>query len=72
MAIACNDKFTAGALHYFMALRKARVRSELHVFRFGDHGCGLRRTDANVTTWPQHCQRWLRGLKVLPQVQAAK
>jgi acetyl esterase/lipase len=66
IAIACNDKFTPGALHYFRALRAAGVPSELHVFQFGGHGCGLRKTDANVTTWPEHCERWLRGLKVLP------
>jgi len=65
VAIAFNDKFTPGALHYFMALRKAKVRSELHVFQFGGHGCGLRKTDANMTAWPEHCARWLRGLKVV-------
>ena len=65
IAIAFNDKFTVGALHYFTALKQAQVRSELHVYQFGGHGCGLRKTDANVTTWPQHCARWLRGLKVI-------
>ena len=65
IAIAFNDKFTVGALHYFAALKQATVRSELHVYQFGGHGCGLRKTDANMTTWPQHCARWLRGLKVI-------
>lgn len=67
IAIAFNDKFTTGALHYFLALRKAKVHSELHVFQTGGHGCGLRTSDAGVTTWPQHCTRWLRDIKVIPQ-----
>ena len=66
IAIAFNDKFTWGALYYALALKKATVRSEMHVFGFGGHGCGLRESDANVTTWPRHCERWLRGIKVLP------
>jgi acetyl esterase/lipase len=65
IAIACNDKFTPGALAYFGALRQARVRSELHVFSVGGHGCGLRKIDDGLTTWPAHCERWLRSIRVL-------
>lgn len=65
LAIACGDRFTPGAVRYFLALRKAKVRSELHVFQFGGHGCGLRKADANVTTWPAHCARWMAGLGVV-------
>jgi acetyl esterase/lipase len=67
IAIASSDKFAPGALHYFAALRKAKVGSELHVFQFGGHGCGLRKAAANVTTWPEHCERWLRGIKAIPE-----
>jgi len=66
IAVGFADRFTLGALHYFAALRKAKVRSELHVFQLGGHGCGLRRTEATVTTWPARCERWLRDIKVLP------
>jgi len=66
IAIAENDRFTPGALQYFLALKKAKVGSELHVFQFGGHGCGLRKTSENVTTWPEHCARWMRGLKLIP------
>lgn len=67
LAVAFNDRFTPGSLHYFAALRKAKVRSELHVFQTGGHGCGLRKTDAAVTAWPAHCERWLRDINVLPK-----
>jgi acetyl esterase/lipase len=69
IAIGFADRFTLGALHYFAALQKAKVRSELHVFQLGGHGCGLRPTDATITTWPAHCERWLRDIKVLPTKQ---
>jgi len=65
IAIACNDRFTVGALHYFLALRQAKVRAELHVFQFGGHGCGLRESGDALTTWPVHCAAWLRGIGVL-------
>ncbi len=66
IAIAARDKFTTGALYYMLALKKAKVPAELHVFGVGGHGCGLRRTDAGLTTWPDHCARWLRAIKILP------
>ena len=37
IAIGFADRFTPGALHYFAALQKAKVRSELHVFQLGGH-----------------------------------
>ncbi len=64
VAIAFNDRFTPGALFYFQALREARARAELHVYQFGGHGCGLRASGENLTTWPEACARWLRGLGV--------
>ncbi len=67
VAIAFNDKFATGALHYALALKKAKVRAELHVFHQGGHGCGLRKPAVGLTTWPEHCERWLRAIKVLPQ-----
>jgi acetyl esterase/lipase len=48
-----------------MALKKAGVPCELHVYDRGGHGYGLRpQGDLPVTTWPACCQQWLkvRGL----------
>ncbi len=67
LAVAGSDRFTPGSLHYFMALRAAKVSSELHVYQFGGHGCGLRRTEANLTGWPVQCRAWLEGLGVIPR-----
>lgn len=53
------------AVEYFMALKKAHVPAELHVYAQGGHGYGLRRTDLPVTTWPEAAERWLRTIGVL-------
>ena len=51
----CNE----GMPVLFLALRKANVPSEMHLFATGGHGYGLRKT-----TWPDRCADWLnaRGL----------
>jgi acetyl esterase/lipase len=60
MAIADKDRFTPGCLHYALALRKAKVPVELHVFGIGGHGCGLRPVDNGMATWPKACAAWLQ------------
>jgi len=65
MAVGQGDKFAVDSLAYAMALKQAKAHFELHVFQFGGHGCGLRKTDANLTTWPQACEQWMKGIKVL-------
>jgi acetyl esterase/lipase len=71
IAVAFNDKFTPSALHYFAALCKAKVRSELHVFQTGGHGCGLRKTDATITTWPARCEEWMRSTGLLGKIRSS-
>jgi acetyl esterase/lipase len=54
------------AVVYFLALKNAKVPSELHVYAQGGHGYGLRRTEQPVTTWPQAAETWLHTIKILP------
>jgi acetyl esterase/lipase len=47
------------SLLMFEALRKAGVRSELHVFDRGGHGFGMRAiAGKDVATWPQLVENW--------------
>lgn len=50
------------ALFYALALRKANVPLELHVYPTGGHGYGLRPAKELVTTWPQRAAEWLDRL----------
>ncbi|MDB6152731.1 MAG: Xylanase [Chthoniobacteraceae bacterium] len=53
------------SLYYYLALKKAKVSAELHVYPVGGHGYGLRATDKAVTKWPVATQEWMRGLGLL-------
>jgi acetyl esterase/lipase len=47
------------SLLMYEALRRARVRSELHVFDSGGHGFGLRAVEGkDVAVWPTLVQNW--------------
>ena len=45
---------------FYMALRKAGVPAELHVYERGPHGVGLAQTDEALSSWPARLADWLR------------
>ncbi len=45
---------------YYLALRKAGVPAEMHIFRNGPHGTGLGMTDPALSEWPRLLMNWLR------------
>lgn len=47
------------SLLFALALRKAKVPLELHIFENGRHGLGLGGGDAAFSAWPKLCQTWL-------------
>ncbi len=53
------------SVYFYLALRKAKVPAELHIYAKGQHGFGLGREPAAVATWPARCADWMRGLGVL-------
>ncbi len=50
------------SLIYYIALKKAQVPAEMHIFAHGGHGFGLRRTDFPITGWPKLAEAWLRSI----------
>lgn len=48
------------SVHFYLALRRAGVPAELHVYLHGKHGVGLAPTDPVLHTWPEHLAAWLR------------
>ena len=50
---------------FYLALRKAKVPAELHVFEKGRHGLGLAKDTPGAATWPALCIDWLRGRGLL-------
>jgi len=49
------------AVAYFLALRKAGVPAEMHVFKDGAHGTGLGMQSATLAEWPRLLANWLRA-----------
>ena len=50
---------------FYMALRKAKIPAEMHIYEQGPHGVGLGRKVPAVASWPDLCQAWLRGRGLL-------
>ncbi len=50
---------------YYLALRRAKVPAEMHIYEKGPHGFGLGWADATLSTWPGRLADWLRGRGLL-------
>lgn len=50
---------------YFLALRKAGVPAEMHIFKDGPHGVGLAMQDPALSEWPKTLANWLRASALL-------
>jgi acetyl esterase/lipase len=55
------------SLVYYMALKKAGVPVEMHLYAEGRHGFGLRRTKLPITDWPPLAEAWLRTIGMIPE-----
>lgn len=55
------------SLAYFLALQKAKVPVEMHLYAQGGHAYGLRRTNLPITEWPDLAQKWLATIGMTPQ-----
>jgi acetyl esterase/lipase len=55
------------SLVYYVALKKAGVPVEMHLYAQGGHGFGLRRTKFPITGWPQLVETWLGTIGMIPE-----
>ena len=53
------------SLVYYMALKKAGIPVEMHLYPHGGHAFGLRRTKDAITEWPGLLERWLRTIGMI-------
>jgi len=49
------------SIQFFLALHKAGVPAEMHVYEKGPHGFGMGRGDKVLETWTVHCIDWMKG-----------
>jgi len=55
------------SLAYYIALKKAGVPVEMHLYAQGGHAFGLRRTELPITGWPQLVETWLAAIGMIPK-----
>jgi acetyl esterase/lipase len=55
------------SLSYYIALKKAGVPVEMHLYALGGHAFGLRLTKLPITRWPQLVETWLATIRMIPQ-----
>ena len=53
------------SLAYYVALQKAGVPTELHLYAKGGHAFGLRATNLPIGRWPQLVEQWLHTIGML-------
>ncbi|MGH7943451.1 MAG: alpha/beta hydrolase [Opitutaceae bacterium] len=49
----------------YLALKRAGIPAELHIYATGDHDFGVRENDKLPSSWTRLCLNWLRSFKLL-------
>jgi acetyl esterase/lipase len=60
--LQAEDDYVDGveqSLAYYMALKKANVPTEMHLYAQGGHAFGLRRSKLPIAQWPRLVETWL-------------
>jgi acetyl esterase/lipase len=57
---------------FYLALRKAGVPAELHIYEKGPHGVGLAQADPILSSWPDRLADWLALRGVVRPSKSAK
>ena len=73
MVIAHDDRDRSVAVaELYIALKRANVSAELHIYESGGHGYGLRETELPVTSWPDRMEEWMRRLRLFDPEAAVR
>lgn len=73
--VHANDDPVAGAENsvvLYLALKRANVATELHVYAQGGHGFGVRKSSLPCSTWTDRCIAWLQNQGMLGTNAEAK
>jgi acetyl esterase/lipase len=71
LAHASDDRESYGgcisenSVFMYVALRRAGIPAELHVYATGDHDFGVRQNEKLPSSWPGLCVNWLRSQGLL-------
>jgi len=54
----------------YLALKRAGVPAELHIYASGGHGFGMRQSKSPSSQWPTRCEEWMRSQGILASATA--
>jgi acetyl esterase/lipase len=57
---------------FYLALHKAGVPAEMHIFQAGKHGVGLAKDVPGTNKWPELCHEWFKTRGLLEPANKAK
>ncbi|MDP4265761.1 MAG: alpha/beta hydrolase [Bacteroidota bacterium] len=53
------------SLVYYVALKKAGVPAEYHIYAEGEHAFGLKKSNLPINDWPKLAETWLHTIKMI-------
>lgn len=65
MVVTHDDWFPVMVAENYIALKKAKISAELHIYERGGHGYGIRDTGLPVSTWHKRMEEWMRQIEFL-------
>jgi len=61
-----DDKVSAeNSIRSYLALKKAGVPAEMHIYEEGGHGYGIRDAKMPASSWPDRCFDWMKSRGLL-------
>ncbi len=60
-----GGSISENSVFMYLALKRAGIPAELHVFATGDHDFGVRQNEKLPSSWTQLCIKWLRSQGLL-------
>lgn len=60
-----NGSDAENSVFMYLALKRAGIPVELHIYASGNHDFGVRQNNGLPSSWPQLCVSWLRSLGLL-------
>jgi acetyl esterase/lipase len=60
------------SIYFYLALRKAGVPAEMHIYQHGSHGSAIEDKYGVISTWPERCEDWMRGRGLLGKKNSKK
>ena len=67
LVLADDDKVVPAenSIYFYLALRKAGVPAEIHIYEKGGHGFGPGKGKGPCSSWMPLCADWMKGRGVL-------